>query len=240
MYCHRFKKHSNDNELPIRLVTATRGSIQQFDQTLLGKTIKSSSLLFDLEVYVAAENSQSMGQIYNQVIELSRQDPALLVFVHDDVLITDFHWGQTLRSGLRQFDVVGLAGTTRRRPRQPSWCMINAELTEPEDHQYLSGIVAHGQTLPPNNIGVFGPVGRRCQLLDGLFLAVNSQTLNMNHIRFDETFDFHFYDLDFCRQIESKKLTMGTVAISAVHGSTNPYTDNWHQMYRKYLDKWQE
>ena len=42
-------------------------------------------------------------------------------------------------------------------------------------------------------------------------------------LRFDEQFDFHFYDLDFCRQAELKGMTMGTWPISVVHESGGAY-----------------
>jgi hypothetical protein len=41
-------------------------------------------------------------------------------------------------------------------------------------------------------------------------LAARSNTLAEKGLRFDPLFDFHFYDLDFCRQAELRKLRMGT------------------------------
>jgi GT2 family glycosyltransferase len=77
------------------------------------------------------------------------------------------------------------------------------------------------------------------KLLDGFFLAVRSETLLSKGIRFDETFDFHFYDMDFCRQAEEHGLRMGTWTLSAVHESGGSFgTSAWQQGYQKYLDKW--
>ena len=36
------------------------------------------------------------------------------MFVHDDVLINDFFWTQRIYAGLKDFDIVGIAGNTRR------------------------------------------------------------------------------------------------------------------------------
>jgi hypothetical protein len=41
-------------------------------------------------------------------------------------------------------------------------------------------------------------------VLDGLLLAARSETLLSNQLTFDERFDFHFYNMDFCRQAEEK------------------------------------
>ncbi len=57
-------------------------------------------------------------------------------------------------------------------------------------------------------------------MLDGLFLAVSMQTLiSAKDLRFDEQFDFHFYDLDFCRSAGKKEVSMGTWPISVTHAS---------------------
>lgn len=198
------------------------------------------SLMFDFDIYVQADNRLPLASTYNAVIDQCQHDPAILVFVHDDVMITDLFWNHTVRVGLEKFDIVGLAGTTRRHKNQSSWCWTDSDMIMPESSQYLSGVVAHGDNWPPHNIGNFGRIGQRCRLLDGLFLAVNSTTLHEHNIRFDPRFDFHFYDLDFCRQAEQAGLSMGTVGMSVVHASKNAYDDSWQRAYREYIAKWND
>jgi len=50
----------------------------------------------------------------------SAADPAILVFVHDDVHLLDFYWPTRLFNGLAKFDIIGLAGNRRRVERQPA------------------------------------------------------------------------------------------------------------------------
>ena len=70
-------------------------------------------------------------------------------------------------------------------------------------------------------------------------MAARRRTLIENGLCFDERFDFHFYDLDFCRQAEAKGVTMGTAAIDVIHQSYGNYsTDSWRAGYAKYLEKW--
>jgi hypothetical protein len=88
-----------------------------------------------------------------------------------------------------------------------------------DDSGNLSGSVAHGTGFPPTVLNRFGPPGKAVKLLDGFFLAVRSETLLSKGIRFDESFDFHFYDMDFCRQAEQHGLRMGTWTLSAIHES---------------------
>ncbi|MEJ0071989.1 MAG: hypothetical protein WDO24_28350 [Pseudomonadota bacterium] len=57
-------------------------------------------------------------------------------------------------------------------------------------------------------------------------------------LRFDENFDFDFYDMDFCRQAETKGLRMGTAPISVQHASFGAFaTPIWTAAYQRYLAK---
>jgi len=151
-----------------------------------------------------------------------------------------FFWAERIRRGLEKYDIAGLAGNIRRVQKQPSWAFIDANLTW-DDRSNLSGTVAHGTTFPLNKVLPFGPTGKECKILDGLLLAVKSDTLLNSNLRFDESFKFHFYDLDFCRQAEIKNLRMGTIPLSVVHGSGGNFSSNeWKSSYQKYLSKWRD
>ena len=77
--------------------------------------------------------------------------------------------------------------------------------------------------------------------MDGLLLAASSETLIKNKLRFDEQFEFHFYDMDFCRQAEVKGVTMGTIPLSLMHESGGNFSSEaWKQGYQKYIQKWKE
>ena len=189
-------------------------------------------LLFD-------NNTTGLSTIYNRAIEHARDNPAVLVFIHDDISLCDFFWAQRVHEALERFDIVGLAGNTRRMPRQPSWA-FTPELKW-DRSEVLSGTVGHGHDFPCSMISHFGPAGQACKLLDGLFLAADSERLIESGLRFDEQFKFHFYDLDFCRQAELKGLSMGTWPISAVHESGGAYgTPAWREAYERYLRKYGE
>jgi GT2 family glycosyltransferase len=90
-------------------------------------------------------------------------------------------------------------------------------------------------------VSYFGPSGVECKLLDGLMLVADSTRLVEAGVRFDEQFDFHFYDMDFCRQAELKGLRMGTWPISVVHESAGAFnTPPWRAGYERYLRKYGE
>lgn len=243
MYTTRFSRttlHSHrpdQNRVTVRIVCATTKSLAEFKSTMLGTTLDYHSQLFDFELFVQDLNDKPLGEIYNHVIEFSRDNAAILLFVHDDVIIADFWWPQRLHKALQNFDIVGVVGTTKRIPNQCSWVFTSVP-GEWHDQRYFSGSIGIG--WPLEIIHAYGPTSQRCQLLDGVFLAVHSGTLITSGLRFDPRFDFHFYDLDFCRQAEILGLSMGTTDVSVIHRSGGTFNDNYYVQYKKYLDKWQQ
>lgn len=224
----------------IRFVVATReNQTDFFSKTATGKSIPICQMK-NVELKLFSDNRDGLSKVYNEAIEESKTDPAILIFMHDDIHLLDYFWAASILNALTKFHVVGLAGNKRRVPKQPSWAFINDKF-EWDEKSNLSGVVGHGTTFPPSNLSVFGPTCQEVKLLDGLLLATHSSTLVENEIRFDEQFDFHFYDLDFCRTLESNSLSMGTWPISVIHESGGSFgSDSWRRGYRNYLEKWKD
>jgi hypothetical protein len=220
------------------LVIATRETREGFfANTATGRslTLRETPAV---NLYLQTENREGLPMVYNRAIEASRHDPAVLIFLHDDIHLCDFYWADQARDSLAHFQIAGLAGSKLRIPKQPSWAFVDEKLTW-ATRENLSGIVGHGKGYPPAQLAVFGPPRQEVKLLDGLMLIAHSETLIAHDLRFDERFDFNFYDLDFCRQAELKKLKMGTWPISVVHESTGDYlSESWRNGYRKYIEKW--
>jgi len=222
----------------IRFVVATRESRESFaTKTAMGRSLSLYRYDF-VEMRLSFENKRGLPEIYNAAIEEARTDPAILVFVHDDVHLLDYFFADRVVRSLEKFQLLGLAGNKRRVPRQPSWAFVDDRLTWdlPEN---LSGVVGHGTTFPPSNLSVFGLPGQEVKLLDGLMLIARSKTLIDNDLRFDEAFAFHFYDMDFCRQAEAKRVSMGTFALPVIHESGGNFgSEGWRKGYQSYLEKW--
>ena len=227
--------------LPIRIVCATRATRDSFlSQTATGKSIRSFINSSKVEVRLFAENKTGLSEVYNIAIRESQSNPAILVFMHDDIWISDYFWAERIRSNIMKFDVIGLAGNKRRLPFQPSWYFINDKF-EPDQSCNLSGVIGHGHSYTSFSVQCYGPPSQQCLLLDGLFLAAKSETLISNNIFFDENFTFHFYDLDFCRTLENAKLTMGTFSLAVIHQSGGAFNSPaWQKAFDLYLNKWSD
>jgi GT2 family glycosyltransferase len=226
--------------MKIKLVVATRATREAFfKQTATGRSL-AANVYKPLELCLFPENKVGLPRLYNQVIEASASEPCLLVFAHDDLHLLDYYWCGNLLQAVKHFQIVGLAGNKRRVPRQPGWAFVDDRFTW-DQREHLSGIVGHGKGFPPSNLSVFGPPRQPVKLLDGLLLCGLSQTFIDQGLRFDERFDFHFYDMDLCRQAEARGVTCGTWPLSLIHESGGAFgTPSWRSAYEAYLDKWGE
>jgi hypothetical protein len=226
---------------PIRLICATREPSAEdfYNKTALGRSLAGwYSNWPSLGLQLFPGNREGLAAVYNRAISGAAMGE-LLVFLHDDLHLIDLFWADELRRAVAHYDIVGLAGNRRRVARQPSWAFVDQSLTW-DGPEYLSGSVAHGKGFP-SPVSQYGSAPQKCLLLDGLLLAVRSQVLHKHGLRFDERFQFHFYDMDFCRQAEELGLSMGTWPVSVIHESGGSAgSESWRAGFAIYLEKWGE
>ena len=223
----------------IEIISATRLPESDFlDKSALGLSLQRLSQDGRLAAYIAFDNRSGLPDVFNARINAT-DDDAILVFVHDDVWIDDYFFADRVAQGLENFDVIGLAGNRRRVPHQPAWAFVDAQFTW-DDAVNLSGSVAHGQG-PFGAVSVFGKVPAECELLDGVFLAARRSRLKAAGVAFDPRFDFHFYDMDFCRSARKQGLRLGTWPVCITHQSGGAFgSPQWQDKYRLYDEKWQD
>lgn len=223
----------------VLIVSATRLSETDFwRKSALGISLQRHLKLDNrLSTHIAFENSRGLPEIYNECIHHAEE--TTLVFMHDDVWIDETDsFANTIMAGLEQFDVIGVAGNRRRIPNQPAWAFINSQLTW-DDKSNLSGYIAHGKDAL-GTASYYGTVPAKCELLDGVFLAVKKSSLKKNNVKFDAQFDFHFYDMDFCRSAREAGLMLGTWLIKLTHQSGGAFgSPQWRNKYQCYLKKWE-
>lgn len=228
------------------LVSATRHTQVEFERSAwLAASLRRAATVCPLHLRLFAQNTRGLPDCYNEAIDAAEADE-VLVFVHDDVYLDDWMLGLRLQEALAQFDVVGVAGNTRRQPRQLTWNWL-PPVARPDgvqelgawDHGHLSGAVAHG--VPGRSrVSVFGPTPKPAALLDGVLLAARAGRLREAGVRFDPRFDFHFYDLDFCRTAEAAGLRLGTWPLAITHASAGQsvHSSSWQAGAQRYVQKW--
>lgn len=223
----------------IEIVSATRRSEQDFwENAALGISMRRLAADSRLACHITAENRTPLPLVYNARLD-AVNDHAIAVFIHDDVWIDDFFIADRLLESFESYDIVGVAGNKRRIANQPAWAFSHvAERFVWDDRANLSGAVAHGE-YPFGLVNVFGAAPADCELLDGVFLAAEKSRVNDRGVRFDPRFDFHFYDMDFCRSARQAGLKLGTWPICLTHQSNGAFgSPAWAANFATYLEKW--
>lgn len=226
---------SNMPSQAVEIISATRMSEREFwSKSALGislKRLRDARLVAD----ITFDNRRGLPDVFNTRINASDEN-GTLVFIHDDVWIDDDFFVDRIIDGLKSYDVIGTCGNRRRARRQHTWCYFGESFSLDDT---LSGRIAHGDR-PHGEISMYGPFPDECELLDGAFLAVKKMTLKTSGVRFDPRFDFHFYDLDFCRSAREKKLRLGTWPVGLTHQSVGAFSSStaWLDQRRIYWEKW--
>ena len=219
----------------VEIISATRLSKAAFRDSPLGVSLARMERDTRLVPKISYENSLGLSEIYNARIA-SAETADILVFIHDDVWIEDFFFTDRLLEGFKVFGVIGLAGDSRRMPGQYSWAL--SPQTNQPDFPHLRGTLAYG-TVSQGPINFYGPNPADCELLDGVFLAARKATLVDRKVAFDPQFDFHFYDLDFCRSARRAGVRLGVWPIAMTHQSNGAYGSPSHIANgKRYFAKW--
>lgn len=223
----------------IHLVCATRRSEQEFwSDSALGRSLLPCRNDPQLHIHVHYENKLGLPSIYNPHLSNAPSD-SLLLLIHDDVWLDTPDWMDRLRKGLGHYDILGVAGNTRLGSTQPAWLFRTIEDGRfVWDTGYLSGEVAHGHRSH-GKVQRYGPVPLACKVLDGVFIGMRCRNIKRAKVEFDEIFQFHFYDMDFCRRACDTGLTIGTWPIPITHQSLGAFGGpDWQENFNKYLKKW--
>ena len=220
----------------LRFVTATRDSLEVFKKNSpLVRSLERVSQTCFVDLDVVPYNRAPLALSYNAAIARAAKDD-LLVFIHDDVWIDDWYIALRLQEALEVFDVVGVAGNTRRQAQQEGWLIQPG--TREKDLSHVSGGVSHGTPLT-GQIAMFGTSPQPARLLDGVMLAAKAAVLQNAGVQFDPLFAFHFYDTDFCRSCEAKGLRLGTWPLALTHQSAGAWqSEDWNHAFQLYLTKW--
>jgi len=202
----------------------------------LGKSLQLlKKIRPDIHTIRASENEIGLSNVYNSYISSYsklKDEDWILIFVHDDVWINDVFIFEKLEKAMTEFDIVGLAGTSSNLRYRPV-------LWHNAPRESLSGAVAHAQPKGQFSFNFFGLTPRECKYVDGVFIAVNLKKIIEAEVTFDEDFDFHFYDLAFCKRACDKGLRIGTWPIWVTHESVGDFNkEEWKESETKFIKKY--
>jgi len=201
----------------IKVIVPTQSPRSGVDSLLIANSVKQfrDSCPYErIEFHFEFENKLPLAKVYNKHITEENADK-ILVFCHDDIIIEDLFLVKKLNEAIGNFDIVGLAGNIGPiNIQEPClWHLMGPNHT---------GAVAHftdGRNT--RFMTSFGPTPNRSILLDGVFLAIDTEKILKSGLKFDEMNPaaFHFYDLNFSLDANALKLKLGTWPIWITHQS---------------------
>ena len=221
--------------IDLLIVAATRHQEDAFwRESLLGRSLAQPAHA-GYGHCISYANSSPLALPYNRGLEQAPEG-SVVVFCHDDVWLGDEPLGPQLGEALERFDLVGVAGNSRRDAGVQAWWL---KADGSWDWPNLVGALRHGSPGDAQ-LQTYGPSPAPASLLDGVFLAGRACLLRDAGLRFDPSFPFHYYDLDLCRSAEQTGLRLGVWPLNLIHASGGAaFTPSWKACLLLYRQKWE-
>jgi hypothetical protein len=194
------------------LVVCTKHDSEMFKATPIYKSAVKLGISDSL--YVFYENKKGLSYCYNAFLATCKTEYA--VFVHDDVYIMDSMFNEKLELGFKNFNVLGVAGSSDLSLSRLPLTWINSPKESWSGGLYHS--ISNGvDDLCDMKINSYGHFNRKCVTVDGVLMAVKVGALN--GVKFQEEFEFDFYDMAFCLECYMKQIPVGTIPLAICHMS---------------------
>lgn len=174
-------------------------------------------------------NPPSLAAAYNEAVARSRAD--VVVLSHDDVDVLADDFAGRLVALLRDWDAVGVVGSTRMLGPAVGW----------SGHPHLRGWITHrvvGETGFRVDVLHPAPWAAGIAVLDGVLIAARREVLAA--MPFDaEAFDgFHLYDLDWSFRASQVGYRLGVCGqLVLVHASRGAYDARWQHYADRFCTK---
>ena len=172
--------------------------------------------------WIMFDNKEGLSTQYNKGIEHAIVEGYdCIVLVHDDVFLRDTFWEETIQKSFTDnYDVLGVAGACSLSVKNGLNNKKIAWHTCAKDANDLSGFALHPNKDNMYIQSSFGPTPKGVMTLDGLILILKVESFKNGKVRFDEDFDFDFYDFTFCIRCNQNNLRLSTIPLSVLHMST--------------------
>lgn len=195
---------------------------------------------YEIDLLICSENNNGLPSVYNEVLEKNAGLYDIIVFAHDDISLTDSNiYEKLVQAKNKGLDLFGVAGGKGWIPpkdpeRHWGWNLASRDCG-------LAGFIIHKDVSPDGETHTFatsfGPAPARVLTIDGCFMAFANNGLKL---RFDEQFDWDFYDIDICFQAYKKGMKVGVEPIVVTHGSIGKglLKQEFLEAQKKFVGKW--
>lgn len=220
------------------VVACSRSNQADRNQLLVAQSFDHAGLGRVADLDIVWENSEGLSKVYNRKMKQHAGGGVeFIVFVHDDVYIDDLKLVEKLSIAHNSlgYDIIGVAGSAGLKVAYPSlWHLMS----DPKDRRgFVSHFAAPGQIICSS----YGGTPSRVVAADGLFLGVHLPTALERGWKFNESYEFHHYDVSSCLDAVRLGLKVGVYPIHLIHDSpgleslSNP---QWNASNQKFLSEY--
>jgi hypothetical protein len=180
--------------------------------------------------FILISDAASLCEGYNR--GLAQATGELLIFSHDDIELISPHSVETIRRHLKNFDLIGVGGTTR---------LIDGNWITAGDPYVYSAIAAQESDDGRCRVIVYGAgplVVRDIKAIDGCFFACKRAVASA--IGFDaQIFDgFHLYDVDFSYRVFRAGYRLAVCRdLPLIHYSKGNYDESYQRYNERFKQK---
>lgn len=189
----------------------------------------------EIDAIFSLENEESLSFNYNNAIKSAiEEDYDALILVHDDVIL-EHNPIPKLKDLFMKYGLVGVAGASEIKLQSPAmWHLMGGGWQGGTIH----GAVAHGD-FDKKYMTAFGQYPHRVLMIDGVFMALNRETLKTCKFDEENPSKFHFYDLDFSYSAAKSGVKVGVGDIAITHNSPGlrEFTEEWRAGEKWFLNK---
>jgi len=195
---------------------------------------KTAGIGKNIEVIQYINNGEySLTELYNRGLEESQND--IVVFCHDDIILTKNGWGRKLLKQFQkntEYGILGVAGSNYLSETGRWW----------DTFPTMYGQVRHqseGKEWDSKYSKGLGNKITQTLNVDGLFFAVHKNRIKTG---FDENIKgFHFYEIDFCINNHLKGVKIGvTYEVKITHKSIGKTNDEWEKNRLQFVEKYKD
>jgi hypothetical protein len=203
-------------------------------RTNVSKTIGAP---FELIALDNGGNTYSIYTAYNK--GAAQAQGRYLVFLHEDVRFLTANWGGLLHEHLEQAKdtgVIGIGGS-RYMPSVPSGWFLGYGTAAHVRLNILQGANSL-ETYERRRLNPEGVKRQEVTVLDGVLMAVRREVWEQHPFDSRGFNGFHFYDLDFCLQVNQQYRNYVVFDIDLVHRSEGQNRRDWIEEALKFTAKW--
>ncbi|MEO8739572.1 MAG: glycosyltransferase [Casimicrobiaceae bacterium] len=179
---------------------------------------------------IGIHDARSLAEGYTR--GMARATGELILLSHDDIEILTPDFAARVALHLREYDLIGIAGTTR--VVEGRW----AGAGDPYVYTLISSPFPDAPGFGTMLLGGGPLVVPGIQALDGVFMAMRREVAT--RVAFDaEAFDhFHLYDLDFSLRAHLAGFRLAVCRdLVLIHASTGSYDPVWEEYKRRFEAK---